>query len=206
MFYQQKFSAHADSSRHFQATNSSQEHNNNNNVNKNYLKFNDGLPYVLSTTAANVAPQHGSVLTENDKLPWPTPYENVERELKWKIIKSPVLHPRNFVSSNYTHDSNSRTLSQQSIETTSSVSVLPTNTYTTLTNAIPSTPYQPYVFESILTPPIFFPTVKIPEFSTNLPDDAFAQPIDNNAPNITSSDLNYGKDSQTIHVQRLNKE
>lgn len=169
--------------------------------------YTNGSPYILPTitttsaVAANVV-QHGSVLTENDKLPWPTTYENVERELKWKLIKPSTLHSRNFVATNLTHDSNSRTLSQQTIETTSSVSVLSTNAIPTLTTANLS-PYQPYVFESKPLPLNFFPSAKIPEFSTNLPDDPFAQPIDTQ--NLTTSDLDFDKENLTP-VQRLNKE
>lgn len=169
--------------------------------------YTNGSPYILPTitttsaVAAN-AVQHGSVFTENDKLPWPTTYENVERELKWKLIKPSTLHPRHFVATNLTHDSNSRTLSQQTIETTSSVSVLSTNAIPTLTTAN-SSPYQPYVFESIPLPPNFFPSAKIPEFSTNLPDDPFAQPIDTQ--NLTNSDFVLDKENLTP-IQRLNKE
>lgn len=65
-------------------------------------------------------------------------------------------------------------------------------------------PYQPYVFENILSPPQFYPSIKTTEYTTNQPDDAYAQPVADSQ-NATNSDYNDEKDS-TLPVQRLNKE
>lgn len=155
---------------------------------------------------ADVA-HHNSILTENDKLPWPIPYENAERDSKWKTIrpKPNVYYKRNYVSLNHTVDINAKILPHD-IESTASVSIAPTNSYPVFTTAIPS--YHPYAFESIhSSPPVFYPSVQpveFPTYPTYQPDsDIYAQPIDTN--NETKLEYINAKDS-LIPVQRINKE
>lgn len=166
---------------------------------KDYVKFNDGIQqYSLSTTPANVVHRGSSVLTENDKLPWPIPYENAEREFKWRTIRPTVSHKRNYISLNHTIDKNLKILSHE-FETTSSTSVLPTNTFPSLTTPL----YHPYVFESIHTPPNVYPSVQPAEFPTYSPDETLAQPIDLHKD--TKFEYINAKDS-FVPVQRINKE
>lgn len=157
-----------------------------------------GAKYLLSTIPPDVI-RHSSILTENDKLPWPIPYENAERESKWKTIRPTpnVYYKRNYVSLNHTLDNSAK------VEVTSSGSVASTNSYASLTTAIPS--YHPYTFESNhFVPPTFYPSVHPVEFPTYQPDsDIYAQPIDSN--NETKLEYINAKDSQ-IPVQRINKE
>lgn len=173
------------------------------------MKYNDdGIQQYSSPTTPADDGLHrgGSTLTENDKLPWPIPYENAEREFKWRTMQPNVIsHKRNYVSLNHTVDKNLKILSHD-METTSSASVAPTNTFPSLTTPV----YHPYVFENIHSPPNFYPqpphlypTVQPSEFPTLSPDDAYAQPIDLH--NDTKLEYINAKDG-LVPVQRINKE
>ncbi|XP_031631532.1 rhoGEF domain-containing protein gxcI-like [Contarinia nasturtii] len=174
----------------------------------NYAKFTiDGVAQnTLSTIPADGG--SGSVLNENDKLPWP--YENAAREFKWKTIKPTkpvtVLFKRNYVNLNHTDDKNVKVLPRNTVntETTqSSTSILSTNTYPSLATAtLPA--YHPYTFENIHTslPSSEFPTYQ-PEIHEN--HDALTQPIEQQ--NETNKfDENYDAKDNIVPVQRINKE
>lgn len=158
----------------------------------------NGIKHLLSTIPPDVI-RHSSILTEYDKLPWPIPYENAERESKWKTIRPTlnVYYKRNYDNLNHTLDSNAK------VEVTSSVSVVSTNSYASYTTAIPS--YHPYAFESNhFVSPTFYPSVQPAEFQTYQPDnDIYAHPIDSN--NETKLKYINAKDSQPP-VQRINNE
>ncbi|XP_055323800.1 uncharacterized protein LOC129578754 isoform X2 [Sitodiplosis mosellana] len=169
---------------------------------KDYVKFNDGIEQysssLSSTTPADVVHRGGSVLTENDKLPWPIPYENAEREFKWRTIRPSISHKRNYVNLNNTVDKNLKILSYET-EATSSSSTFSANTFPSLTTPV----YHPYVFENIHTPAHLYSSVQPSEFPTYSPDEAFAQPIDMH--NDTKLEYINAKDS-LAPVQRINKD
>lgn len=162
-----------------------------------YVKFNDGIQqYSMSKTPTDVVHRGGSVLT--GPLPWPIPYENAEREFKWRTMHPSVSYKRNYISLNHTVDKNRKVLSHET-ETTSSSSTVPENTFPSLTTPV----YHPYVFESIPASPHLYSSVQPPEYPTYSPDDAFAQPIDTH--NDTRLEYINAKDS-LAPVQRINKE
>lgn len=191
--YFKKFSTFNDKSHSKSATNESHEPY----TAKDYVKFNDGIQqYAMSKTPTDFVHRGGSVLT--GPLPWPVPYENTEREFKWKTMRPSVSYKRNYVNLNHTVDENLKVLPHET-ESTSSSSTVPGNTFPSLTTPV----YHPYVFESIHTSPHLYSSVQPPEFPTYPPDDAFAQPIDIH--NDTKSEYINAKDS-LAPIQRINKE
>lgn len=78
-------------------------------------------------------------ITENDKLPWPHPYEHTEKEHKWRPIKSNIdgyqqVHvlPINDAAS-----------------TTSNPLIFPTDINPIPTIINPTSPYHPYSYETV---------------------------------------------------------
>lgn len=170
----------------------------------NYVKF--GIDGV-----AIQAVDGNSVLNENDKLPWPIPYENAAKEFKWKTIKptkpATIAFKRNYVNLNHTDNKNVKVLPRNTETTQSSTSIISTNAYPSLTTAtLPA--YHPYTFENIHTWRNFYPSIPTSEFSTYQPNDqndAFTQQIEQQNETTKLDEYNDAKD-HTIPVQRINKE
>lgn len=147
---------------------------------------------------------HGSILTESDKLPWPVPYENAEKQFKWKIVRPIVSAKRNQIGANNSADFTSDNMAY-GIETTSNAT-LPASPVTVPLNAYPSlTTTHPYEFESIHSLPNIFPMPNAPtsELSTLQPFEVYAQPVD--PPNDTKYGNTHGNGA-LIPVDRINKE
>lgn len=137
-----------------------------------------------------------SSLTENDKLPWPIPYENAEKESKWKTVRPDhISYQRDFNRTNQSIKLNGKHFEQES-ETTSIASSVPMN--------VPHNNH-PYEFESIH----LWPNIQsqdqpqTTDFSILPVDEVYAQPIDRL--NETKNEFSHAKDS-LVPVERINKE
>lgn len=111
---------------------------------KVYGKLNEVVHYSHSPEHT----VHQNLLTENDKLPWPIPYENAEKEFKWKTIKSEIKHYQR--TPNQLHPTvklNGKYFDSVG-ETTSTTSLISTNNPQSIFTS-PLPPYHPYEFENV---------------------------------------------------------
>lgn len=159
--------------------------------------------YAKTNNAKQYTAGDGSVLTENDKLPWPIPYENAEKEFKWKTIQPETKsHQRTSDKLKQIVDLNANNWELAS-ETTSFVPTISTNIQPLFTTALPS--YHPYEFESIHAWSNIQPNADehISENLTLQHDDFYARPIERQ--NETQTEFTNA-DHSTIPVERINKE
>lgn len=165
----------------------------------NHSDKSNALPPFSSLTPFH----HDSVLTENDKLPWPIPYENVEKESKWKTVRPEnISYKRDFNRTNQSIQLNGKHFEQGS-ETTSIASSVPTN-YPLFSTPFPHNNH-PYEFESIHQWPNIqsHDQPQTTDFSILPVDEVYAQPIDQL--NETKTEVSHAKDS-LAPVERINKE
>lgn len=183
-----KFAISNDESRNNLAMNHSNKQFNTNDLNE----FSNTQTPILSTY--HHMHHDTASFTENDKLPWPYPYEHSDNTFKWKVIKPNKIH------SNHPHN----TLNiLPNIETTSSSTIFSTDVNTYPSVIPPTSSYHPYGYETI------YVTRNVNTFSENT---NFENPserpdainyIENPIENQNDSEILHAKDG---HIQHYNHE
>lgn len=163
-------------------------------------------PFSTETTGAI---QHKSPITARDKLPWPYPYENVEKEFKWKVISSPI-HQNNYHHSSQHPSFNIlphiHTTVLPTEQATSSIFSTDLNSYPTIPSS--TSPHHPYAYEK----PFDAPNSNQPKIHSTTFDgetiDGFATPyiVENIRPDnhLGNTTMQGNNDSRYLHS--INKE